>query len=220
MEIKFAKSSKDYQYVLSFDLAKRRTGYSLLSIENRVVLETGLIDTDLPDSMVWIGYYDEIADVINEIKEKYGEKSFFVVKERLPNQNGPHSNIAALQELAKAHAIFDLVIAQKRVDCYDFTGVHSITVKGHYRHLTGIKTPTKQDIFNAVLEMDPNCAVNDGEYDITDSVAVAVALLDKKWNSDIDTKVRELRKEMRKVTSLRALDAKRTQIKKLESLRR
>ena len=41
--VKFNKSINEYDYVLSFDLAKHNTGYSLYSLSDKTVILSGMI---------------------------------------------------------------------------------------------------------------------------------------------------------------------------------
>ena len=41
--VKFNKSINEYDYVLSFDLAKHNTGYSLYNLADKTVILTGMI---------------------------------------------------------------------------------------------------------------------------------------------------------------------------------
>ena len=46
--VKFNKSINEYDYVLSFDLAKHNTGYSLYSLSDKTVILTGMIIAQPP----------------------------------------------------------------------------------------------------------------------------------------------------------------------------
>ena len=41
--VKFNKSINEYDYILSFDLAKHNTGYSLYSLSDKTVILSGMI---------------------------------------------------------------------------------------------------------------------------------------------------------------------------------
>lgn len=201
MQVKFNKRLEEYDYILSFDLAKHITGYSLMEIETNKILVSGLVETDSSNGTPWKEFYDKVKETIVFLREKYGN-NFFVLKERLPNQNGPRSSIAALQELAKVHAIFDLLVDQMYLDYYDFLGVSSVSEKAIVRSYTGIEKPTKDDVFNFVVSVCPNfepILINEKKkiYDTntSDSIMVSLTLILKKWNSDIEAEIKELRKK-------------------------
>ena len=141
MEVKFNRRLDDYNYILSFDLAKHKTGYALIDFKSKKIEKYGLIVTDKENIMPWDYFYSKLREIIEEIRVKTNGNNFFVIKERLPNQNGPRSSIAALQELAKAHAVFDLFVAQNGIDYYDYIGIHSVSVKSYYKTQYGIEKP-------------------------------------------------------------------------------
>ena len=140
--VKFTKSLSQYAYILSFDLAKRCSGYSLLDIVNDKVLLAGTVDTSkIKDEFIWDCFYYEIKNVANKCIDIVGAKnkrSILVTKEKLPNQNGRFSTIETLQGLAQAHAIFDLAINHVGLDVYDYSGIHSVTIKSYFKTLTSI----------------------------------------------------------------------------------
>lgn len=222
MQVKFNKSLKDYKYILSFDIAKHRTGYSLLCIDTQMVVISGAIVVG-DDEMPWFEFYEEVVSCIENIKRGFGD-TFFITKERMPNQGGPHSNIAALQELAKAHAVFDLIVEQYDYDYYDWVGVHSVSVKAYFKSRFGIDKPSKEDIRQCIYATDEEFAAETMfepvNHDITDSIAVTYTLINKKWNADIDTEIKLIKKEIKLAKSKKAISERQTLIKRLEKLKK
>lgn len=205
--VKFTKNINEYKYILSFDLAKFKSGYTLYCPSTNSVPECGLLScSENEQDSLWAELYDKIRGVLELIIRKYGKDSFFVTKEKLPVQNGKFTTIDSLQSLAKAHAIFELACVHCGVDVYDFDGVHSVSVKAYIKRMTGIEKPSKDDIKKYLVNhyafiIDPE------SYDVTDSLACSVVLYDYKWNKDICDKIALLKK---------AQKAYKTNKKKLE----
>lgn len=220
MKVKFNRRLEDYDYIISFDLAKHKTGYSLVDFKNKTIPVSGIIITEETE-MPWEDFYSQLEARVGEIVKDFGS-SFFVLKERLPNQAGPRSTIAALQGLAMAHAIFNLFVAQHSLDYYDWEGVHSISVKSYYKNLTGLQKPQKIDIFRATKELYPRWEVpedNELSYDISDSIAVAQTLLGKKWNADINEEIRALNKEIKAAKSPKKIQRLQEEVDRLKNLK-
>ena len=194
--IKFQRSITDYSHILAFDIAKHKTGWALLDIETKTISACGMIAAR--SGFEWEDLYEQSSSVFDFVRREFGS-CFFVIKERLPNQAGRFSTIAALQGLAGAHSVFDLVCSHKGVDVYDADGIHSITVKAYFKSITGLEKPEKKDIANAVFDIVRyDGVVAKDEYDITDAAACAITLLAKKWNSDIVDQIKHLKSEQRK----------------------
>ena len=148
MKVKFNRRLEDYNYIISFDLAKHKTGYSLVDFKNKTIPVSGIIITEEAE-MPWEDFYSQLEARVGEIVKDFGS-SFFVLKERLPNQAGPRSTIATLQGLAGAHAVFDFFVSESELDVYDWQGVHSVSVKAYYKQITSLEKPQKTDIFNKI----------------------------------------------------------------------
>lgn len=194
--VKFNKHLTDYRYVLAFDLAKHRTGYALVDILNNVVAMSGLVDMDNDAEFPWSGIYSQFMDVIHTAKSIAGDDEFFVTKEKLPNQAGRFTTIASLQGLAQVHAIWELCCCHSGVEVYDCEGVHSVSVRAHIAHQTGIEKPTKEDVADYVSKKYGFKGVSTA-LDVTDAIAVVDTLVDKKWNSDIDVEIKTLKKQIK-----------------------
>lgn len=221
MQVKFNRRLEVYKYILSFDLAKHKSGFALVDFVDKKIPYSGLMVTDPQKEMVWDDFYADLKARLLFIKENFGS-SFFVLKERLPNQAGPRSTIATLQGLAGAHAIFDFFLAENNLDTYDWRGVHSVSVKAYYKQLTNLEKPQKTDIFNAIKQTYPTWEVpedNTLSYDISDSVAVVETLVNRKWNADIDEHKRELKRELKKAKAQRKIDSLNAEIERLDKFK-
>lgn len=209
MEIKFQYNIKNFDYILSFDLAKKISGYSLMDLKEKTVVDTGLITTE--EDHPWSALYNAFENIYENLYYKYcfSHKNVLIIKERMPSQAGARSTINALQELAKVHAIFDFWCQRHHRDFYDYEGVHSVTVKALFKHLTGLEKPSKQDIADQISILLNNPEIAKMDLNITDSIAIAVTLLMRKWNSDIDKEISLLKKEIKKYKT----DKKKNELK-------
>lgn len=224
--LKFQKSLNDYNYCLSFDLAKHLTGWSLIDFRNMRVLLSGEIDTANCDQYIWKYYYDAIYDALRKSLDYVGMENhdqLFITKEKLPNQAGKFTTIDALQALAQAHAICNLAMVEfgenNGVDVYDYNGVHAASVKAYFRAITEIAKPTKDDIANKIKELFPGDQEKLFTLDITDSIAVALTLINSKWNKDIDEEMREVRRQIKQFKTDKKVDELNSYIEKLQSLK-
>lgn len=218
MEIKFKKRQEEFKYILSFDLAKRKTGWALCRINPFVIVKTGLVETEKDSIMPWVDFYEQINKVLDEVENLCGRESFFVIKERCPNQAGARSTIEALQRLAQVHAIFDLAIGKREIYCYDYIGVFSMSVKHFYKKLLEREAkdlPGKEDINAYLRERHPEFSLKASECDISDAIGVAQTLLQHKWNQDIEAEKKVYRKVLKEAKSERG---KKNAIQTLESL--
>lgn len=226
MEVKFERRMNEYNYILSFDIAKHKSGFALIDIVHNKLAWYGLVVTDPNSLMPWLEFYDKMYDTIESVRKNFGE-SFFVIKERLPNQGGPRSSIAALQELAKAHAVFDLVVAKINVDFYDQDGVAAVSEKAYYKNKYGIEKPSKEDIFNCIKQEFPELEKYEAKdytnpewsLDISDAIAVVQTLRFRKWDADIDLEIREQKKALKKLKRARDIKEREAHISYLQSLK-
>lgn len=197
--LKFNQKITDYQYILSFDIAKHISGYSLTDIVNNKIICAGIIDTKKSKTdFVWDYFYTAVLDVINFCANMVSDGKILITKERLPNQNGRFSTIDTLQGLAQAHSIFDLAVYKSGYQFYDYDGVHSVSVKSYFKTLTGLEKPQKEDISEYIRKKYKDFNFDEYPLDVTDSVAVAITLVEKKYNSDIDERIKMVKKEIKK----------------------
>lgn len=221
--IKFTKSIREYQYVLSFDLAKRLTGYSLLDIKNDKVILVGTIDTgECKEEFIWDYFYNQISQVVDHCLFEIGREKeglLFVTKEKLPNQNGRFSTIETLQSLAQTHVIFDLAIYHKGIEIYDYDGIHSVSVKAYFKSLLDIEKPQKEDIAKFIKQKYNDFDFSKYSLDVTDSIAVSLTLINRKYNNDITEEIKILRKEVKSAKSNNKIEKIENKILLLESFK-
>lgn len=200
--LKYNYDLSNYDYSLSFDLAKHTTGWALVDIKNRRVIMSGAIIVQESLDSVWDDLYRQIVAVIQQTQERClaEQKAFFVVKEKLPNQVGAFTTIASLQALAQTHAVWELACVHTGAEVYDFEGVHAVSVKAFFKRQYGIDKPQKEDIARCV-EMKYSFQTPPTSMDITDAVAVVQTLTDYKWNADIKEHIKQLKKDLKKYKS-------------------
>ena len=224
MNIKFQKPLSDYRYLLSFDLAKKISGWSLLDFKNNNLLLAGVIDTNKmpPSNMIWDYFSGQIIKVVDRCLDKIDMRdtsAILVTKEQLPVQNGRFSTIATLQSLAQVHAIFDLSIFQSGLDIYDDAGIHSVAVKAYFRKLLDIQSPQKEDIAKYIYQKYNAYDFSGLSLDVTDSIGVSLTLLNKKWNSDIQSEIAEIKKEIKSAKAPNKIARLQDEIERLQSLK-
>ena len=218
--VKYNNCLKDYGYILSFDLAKQKTGWALVNIKTNQTEKFGVIVSDEKADSIWENLYDKISNVLlGVIAYCIGKREkFFVTKEKLPNQAGKFTTIQSLQSLAQIHSIWELACFKCGVNVYDLDGIHSVSVKAFFKRKYGIEKPTKEDIAKCVCK---DYSFELGEYpeDVTDAAACIMTLVEHKWNDDVKSKIKELKKSKEKYKSnkkLEELDAEMQRLRDLE----
>lgn len=207
--VKYNQNLSNYDYVLSFDLAKQKTGWAVVDIKSNRIQTCGMIVTDDKSDSVWLDLYEKIVDVLKNVQKFCNEenKRFFVLKEKLPNQAGKFTTIASLQALAYAHAVWEIACGNCSAEVYDFEGIHSVSVKAFFKRKYGVEKPQKEDIAKFVCEYY-DFHIGERTLDITDAIACVQTLVEYKWNEDIKDKIKELKKEQKKYKT----DKKKKQI--------
>ena len=135
--IKFQKKYSDVKYLLSFDLAKHVTGFSVCDYANKNIAYSGVIKMEDNVDNFWFNYYKTMLYIVENVKSMFPH-GLVVVKEKLPAQAGKFTTIASLQALAMAHAALDIACGLAGVEMYDHDGVHSRSVKAYFAKITGI----------------------------------------------------------------------------------
>lgn len=212
--VKFNRPLSDFDAIVGIDLASQKTGITVYS------LSLGEFTEFIPVTITNSGEDRELRlflrlkKVLQKIVDKYGE--ILVIEERCPNQAGIHSTVQTLQALMGAHWIMRLAVSvTDKAEKYDENGIHSTSVKPLFKSENCPK-PQKSDIRKALVKMyhlDDTLLTDD----ISDAVAVVHTLLHKKWNSDIDEQIKELKKEIKKLKAKNAIELRQQEIQKLLS---
>ena len=220
--VKYNNQLSNYKYIISFDLAKNLTGYSVIDFREHKVIYANIIDmSKCACESFWYEYSNQIRIALgcclNIMPRPLRKSEIFITKEKLPNQSGKFSSIEALQALAQCHAIFDSVVYDYGIDYYDFEGVHSVSVKAYFKHLTGKDKPTKEDIRDYISTCF-NYDFSNLTLDVTDSIAVAMTLVDVKYSKDILEKIKELKKSIKQYKSAARIKQVQDEIAALQAL--
>lgn len=215
--VKFNKHIEEYRYVLSFDLAKFKTGFAMYDTVDDTFVKYGVICVSEKSTHPCYDLFKKIKDVLSECRSVADGGAIFVTKERLPNQAGRFSTISTLQALAEAHAALEIACEDEGADIYDEFGIHAISVKSYFRSIIGIEKPTKEDIAAEILKKYDLT----GEYtlDTTDAIGVVFTLLNKRWDTDITDGIKELKKNMKTYKTQKKRDEVQSEIDRLNKLK-
>lgn len=216
MYIKYNYALTSLDYILAFDLALYKTGASLYDIKNQKIIRVDKIEVPKNVEHPVIELYNLLTKYFEEINTKYGNK-VMVVQEAMPQQAGKFTTVATLQGLAKAHAVLELCVDHSGLMFYDEKGIHSISVKAIFRTEENQK-PSKIDIKNKVCEYY-NLKRESLTDDQSDSIALIYTLVNKKWNADIDTRVKELKKEIKSLKAERTIAERQEEIANILSFK-
>lgn len=216
MYIKYNYDLTNLDYILAFDLALYKTGTSLYDIKTKKIVKSDKIEVPKNAQHPVVELYNLLTKYFEKIKAEYGNK-IMIVQEAMPQQAGKFTTVATLQGLAKAHAVLELCVEHSGLIFYDEKGIHSISVKAMFRSEENPK-PTKTDIKNKVCEYYD---LNSKELsdDQSDSIALIYTLVNKKWNSDIDERVKVLKKEIKNLKVERAISERQEEIDKILSFK-
>lgn len=212
--IKFNYGLKDIGAIIGIDLAKFHTGICVYKRDVGFV-EFLPINVKNTEENKELSLFIQLKDLFQKIKEKYGKNGVIaVIQERLPSQCGRFSTIQTLQALSASHAILHLAVqVTDGVELYDNDGIHTISIKTLFKSPSCPK-PQKEDIRKALVELyhlDDTLLTDD----ISDAIAVVHTLLVKRWNQDIDERIKELKKEIKGLKLARAKEEREVEINRL-----
>ena len=216
--LKFTKSLSEKRYVLAFDLAKITTGWALFDLKEEKIVDFGMIkNVDNVDNF-WYASYCNFSSFLSSLVERFPKEEIVVTKEQCPSQAGPFSSIAALQTLYATHAVVDVLCDQLGLECYDYDGVHVSTVRAFFRKVSGVQSPQKEDVRDAIKAKFPDFDLGDYPLDITDAIGVAVTLVYAKYNADCKQQIKQLKKQLKEAKSKKKQDRLSEEIEKISSL--
>ncbi len=196
MIYKFSGYITDFDYIVGFDLAYHKSGVAIYDIKSQKVVDTfKVVIKNGPEASIF-DLYSTLGVTLDRISSKYKGK-ILAIKEAMPLQCGVFTTVQTLQQLAKAHAALDICLYERPENycVYDETGIHSISVKSLFKKNKDDK-PTKKDIQERLRNLYDLTGLEITD-DISDAIAVIYTLINKKWNSDIKDKIKELKKEIK-----------------------
>jgi len=222
MEIKFKKKLTDYKYIAMFDLASKQSGFCLFDIVNRKPVYTKTIVVSHEDGKPFtINLEKEINDLYDYVSTQFKtyRNDILFVCEAMPTQvSSRASTIQTFLALAKSHAIFDHFLYKYDFHQYDCVGVYPATTHSYYKLITGCDKSykvDKKDIKKYVI--DTFGLKNDISFDESDAVFLALTFVERKWNNDLDEKIRELKRHKKELKMNSAIQSVDDEIAKLLS---
>lgn len=215
----------DFKFVLSFDLSEMLTGWSLIDREVDKVEMVGMIDLHNNKSeLIWTDFAQGVEDAFNAVEltcERLGvdKSKVLVTKEKLPIQMGMKSTITTLQTLSKCHGIFDLITYKRGFTVYDYDGIPAPSVRCYFKKITGVEKPDKVDVAKYIYDRYKEFDFEDTTYDVTDSIAVTITLLERNYDKDISEEIKNIKKEQKKYKTQKKKDQLQDEIVRLEGLK-
>lgn len=219
MKLNFQKSLSEFKYLLCFDLAKFETGISLINIEqldSPHIINVYQLSVDKKTDDPFGEFYDKLQNFFKGLQEQINFKDVLLVREKQPQGFNVATTISTLQALAGVHAI--LSVAAHQYDLYEYEdGIHASSVKAWARHKLEIDKPQKEDIQNFLFREFPYLIVKQPTYDITDSIALAICLIEEKWNNDLKDIIKQEKKHLKELKLQRAIIKQQEKIQDLEN---
>ena len=223
MEVKGKKSLNDYDYLIMFDLASKKTGVCVFDLRNKRPESTSLLEVtgkkELPVA--------ELKDLIDTFmtstlsRLSAAKKRILVSFEAMPVQlRGGNSTISTFVALARSHAILDDYLFENDWDTYDYVGIYPASTRAYYYKLRPedkkLDTDIKTLVFNFVS----------AEYNLKDKIALdesdavflAKTLIDVKWNNDLAELIREKKRHKKTLKAPHAIKKIDDDIAFLQSL--
>lgn len=208
----------NYKYLLMFDLASKKTGVCLWDIENGVPYKVTKIETN-PKELQVQSLYNLLDNLLQNLQVPL--EGIIVSKEAMPIQvHGGSSTIQTFVALARSHAVLDLFMAQRGIAVYDEIGVYPASTHAFFRRIKGLDKTykiQKQDIISYVQE---TYNLSELTSDEADAVFLAKTLVESKYNKDIKEEIRELKRNIKKLTKQSVIDQYKQQISDLTALLR
>lgn len=220
MKNHFQKALNEFDYLMCFDLAKFETGISIIDIKDLTYPHVKAIYQISIDKNVeepYSEFYDKLNLYFEFLKENIPLEKVLVIREKQPSGHGATTTIATLQALAGVHAILDIIV--HRYNIYEYEdGIHASSVKAWAREVLNLEKPQKIDIKNYLVEKYPEL-LNWSKItlDITDSIALAECLINRKWNGDIKELIKEKKKKIKELKLQLAKDKVQQSIEELQN---
>ena len=218
MKNHFQRSLIDFNYLVCFDLAKFETGISIIGIKdlsNPHVMDTKQISIDKNSEEPYSDFFDQINLYFQNLQKLLPLERVLILREKQPSGHGATTTIATLQALAGIHAILDITV--HRYNLYEYEdGIHASSVKAWAREVLGLQKPQKIDIKNYLIQKYPSLDP-DITLDISDSIALAECLINRKWNGDIKDLIKEKKKKLKELKLQLAKDRIQESIEELQN---
>lgn len=220
MKNHFQKPLQDFDYLICFDLAKFETGVSIINITditNPCIYSVTQISIDKNDEEAYSTFFTKLNDFFEELQREIPLDRALVLREKQPSGHGATTTIATLQALAGVHAILDITVHRYNMIEYE-EGIHASSVKAWAREVLDIEKPQKTDIRDYLIKNHPEIArLNlNITLDMSDSIALAECLINRKWNADIKDLIKEKKKKLKELKLLSAKEKLQQTIEELQ----
>ena len=220
MKNHFQKTLSEFDYLVCFDLAKFETGTSIIDIKDLThphIKDIRQISINKNEEEPYSEFYDKLNLYFEFLNEQLPLDKVLIIREKQPSGHGATTTIATLQALAGVHAILDIVVRHYNVYEYE-DGIHASSVKAWAREVLELEKPQKQDIKKYLMEKYPEL-LNWPEItlDISDSIALAECLINRKWNGDIKDLIKEKKKKIKELKLQLAKDRIQEAIEELQN---
>ena len=220
MKNHFQKALREFDYLVCFDLAKFETGVSIIDIKDLTcphIKDVHQISIDKKEEEPYSEFYDKLNLYFEFLKEQLPLDKVLIIREKQPSGHGATTTIGTLQALAGVHAILDIVIHHYNIFEYE-DGIHASSVKAWAREVLEIEKPQKQDIKNYLVKKYPELSNwSEITLDISDSIALAECLINRKWNGDIKELIKERKKKIKELKLQLAKDRIQETIEELQN---
>lgn len=220
MKNHFQKALQEFDYLVCFDLAKFETGISIIDIKDLThphIKDIRQISIDKNEEEPYSEFYDKLNLYFEFLNAQLPLDKVLIIREKQPSGHGATTTIATLQALAGIHAILDIVIHHYNICEYE-NGVHASSVKAWARDVLDLEKPQKQDIKNYLIKKYPELSKwSKITLDITDSIALAECLINRKWNGDIKDLIKEKKKKIKELKLQLAKDKVQETIEELQN---
>lgn len=220
MKNHFQKTLREFEYLMCFDLAKFETGISIIDIKDLTcphIKDIHQISIDKNVEEPYSEFYDKLNLYFEFLKENIPLEKVLVIREKQPSGHGATTTIATLQALAGVHAILDIMVHRYNICEYE-DGIHASSVKAWAREVLNLEKPQKIDIKNYLVEKYPELlGWPKITLDITDSIALAECLINRKWNGDIKELIKEKKKKIKELKLQLAKDKVQQSIEELQN---
>ncbi len=222
MQIKFKKALSEYQYILMFDLASKKTGVCLWDIKRSIPIYTKQIITKSDAELPAQGLKEVINECVEEIIQKYNIQKDYILfyQEAMPTQvHGGSSTVQTFIALARSHAVLDLYTYEKGFAIYDYVGVYPISTHSYLKKLNGWDNKHKVDKTDIQKYVEENYGLKNLTPDEYDAVFLAKTFVDVKWNKDLDEEIRNIKRHKKELKAQHSIAQCDAEIERLDNLR-
>jgi len=225
MEIRYEKCLRDFDYLISYDIATH-CGIAIQDLKTEKIIYYTEIDLSKSKELKEVAFWNALENFYNKLLLNNIISSLskvIAIKEQFVSQMGGSrfTQLNTLLGLSKLQTIWNVYHNINEIWVYDYDGIHPSTHKSWWRKELGLEEVDKIIIQNAVIKKY-NLESNYYEK-ITDNISDAISLFEPfkkvKINNDINDRQKELRKEIKSLKSSKAIEDRYVEIGRLELLK-